>query len=60
MANEIAKKNVKPKDALHLACAIEAQCDYFITTDSKLLNKSFDQIVVVDPMTFIRIMEDLQ
>ena len=32
-ANEIMKYGVKSKDALHLSCAIEAACDYFITTD---------------------------
>ncbi|MCL1833463.1 MAG: PIN domain-containing protein, partial [Leptospirales bacterium] len=36
MANEIMKKNIKPKDSLHLACAIEAECNYFITTDRKI------------------------
>jgi len=24
---------IKEFDALHIACAIEAECDYFITTD---------------------------
>ena len=32
-ANEIMKIGVKSKDALHISCAIEAACDYFITTD---------------------------
>jgi len=27
------------KDAAHLACAIKAGCDYFITTDDKLIKK---------------------
>jgi len=57
MANEIMKKNIKPKDSLHLACAIEAECSYFITTDGKILNKSIDGIVVIDPIDFIKITE---
>ena len=33
-ANEIMECGVKAKDALHISCAIEAECDYFITTDN--------------------------
>ena len=57
MANEMVRNGIKPKDALHLACAIEAKCDYFITTDDKLLNKSIDPIRVVDPVGFVRMVE---
>ena len=57
LANEIRKKNIKPKDSLHLACAIEAGCDYFITTDGKVLNKSIEKIIIIDPIDFIRMTE---
>ena len=57
-ANAIVKLNVRSKDALHVACAIEAHCDYFITTDNRILNKSIDQIVVIDPPSFLRTMEE--
>lgn len=57
MANRIMKKNIKPKDSLHLACAIEAECNYFITTDGKILNKTVDNIIVIDPITFLRLIE---
>jgi len=53
-ANDINNKNVKPKDSLHIACAIEAKCDYFITTDNKILNKIIENIVIIDPINFIR------
>jgi len=40
-ANQLtATFGIKSKDALHIACSIEAQCDYFITTDKRLLKKS--------------------
>jgi len=42
---------------LHLACAIEAACNYFKTTDEKILNKVVDNIVVIDPIEFIKKME---
>jgi len=46
---------IKHKDALHLACAITHDCEYFITTDKKLLNKSdkVAEIKMINPITFI-------
>ena len=55
-ANEIMDKNIRPKDALHLSCAIKAKCNFFITTDTKILNKSIQNIIIVDPIDFIRAM----
>jgi len=55
-ANEIMLKGIKNKDALHIACAIEANCDYFLTTDKKLLKTSFDEIYVINPIDFIKIL----
>ncbi|MDR2481521.1 MAG: hypothetical protein LBD07_04415 [Spirochaetaceae bacterium] len=49
------EKHIKSKDALHLSCAIEAECKYFITTDRKVLNKSIEDVIVVDPVDFIKI-----
>lgn len=56
-ANKFMGQNVKPHDALHLACAIEAECDYFITTDSKILKTLTDQITIINPIDFSRTME---
>ena len=47
------KFGVKEKDSLHIACAIERKCDYFITTDRKLLNKPITKIKIVNPIDFI-------
>ena len=58
-ADEIINCGVKPKDALHLACAIEAACDYFITTDDGILKKyRTGEIKVCSPIEFINIWED--
>jgi predicted nucleic acid-binding protein len=57
LANEIMTKNLKPKDSLHLACAIEAECSFFITTDGKMLNKPLEKIIIIDPIDFIRMFE---
>jgi predicted nucleic acid-binding protein len=58
MANEIMEKKIKPKDSLHIACALEAGCKYFITTDKKLLNKSVENITIINPTNFVGTMED--
>ena len=58
-AQALTALGLKSKDALHIACAIEMQCDYFITTDDKILNrmKNSHEIAVVDPTTFVREVE---
>jgi len=58
IAEKIERLGVKAKDALHLACAIYAECEYFITTDTKLLKKSFEGIKIVDPIQLVKIVED--
>ena len=56
---EITKLGIKPKDALHIACAVSLGCDYFITTDKGILNKTVENIKIVNPIDFIRETEDL-
>ena len=56
---EIMKHGVKEKDALHIACAIVSDCDYFITTDRKLLNKPVTKIKIFSPINFILETEDI-
>jgi len=59
-ANEIMKYGLKSKDALHLSCAIEAACDYFITTDDGILKMyKAGEIKVCSPVEFVNIWEDL-
>ena len=58
-ANKIMNYGVKAKDALHISCAIEAKCDYFITTDDGILRKyRTGDIEVCSPLEFINIWED--
>jgi len=51
---ELAEKNIKKKDPLHIACAIKAECGYFLTTDAKLLNKEISEIHLINPLDFLR------
>lgn len=55
--DDIMKTGVKEKDAYHVACAIIAQCKYFITTDDRLLRYHSESINLVTPGEFIRRME---
>jgi len=54
---EIMKRGIKNNDALHISCAIERQCEYFITTDDKLTNKTIPNIRIINPIDFVREME---
>jgi predicted nucleic acid-binding protein len=53
-AEQFGNIGLKPKDALHIACAIAAGADCFLTTDKKILNKPIKGIAVVNPIDFIR------
>jgi predicted nucleic acid-binding protein len=57
-AAEIEGKGAKPKDALHVSCAIHSGCEYFITTDDKLRKCKEDRIMLMSPMLFIEIWRD--
>jgi len=55
-ANQLtATLGIQAKDALHIACSVEAHCNYFITTDKKLLKKSttLTTIDTINPVNFI-------
>jgi len=57
---DIMKLGIKNVDALHIACAIERRCDYFITTDDRLVNKNIREIKVINPIDFVRETEGLK
>lgn len=56
-ASKIMKTGVKFKDACHVASAIYARCEYFITTDVRLLKYRTEEIKMVTPIEFITDME---
>lgn len=55
-AHSLSECGLKNFDALHLACAITADADYFLTTDKGVLNKAglITDISIKDPIDFIR------
>ncbi len=54
LALKFEKEGLKSKDALHVACAIFTKSDYFITTDQKILNKNIAEIIIINPIDFVR------
>ena len=54
-AHEIATCGVRAKDALHIACAMSAGCDDFLTTDDLVVKRMRGNsgIVVMYPTQFI-------
>ena len=53
IAEEIMKTGIKEKDAYHVASAIFSGCDYFISTDIRLLKYHSEKIKLVSPIEFV-------
>lgn len=56
MAASFAQIGRRKIDALHVACAVDAGCAYFITTDDQVLRKAdrISEVQIVDPIEFIK------
>lgn len=52
-AEKLYKIGIKTKDAIHISCAAESNCDYFLTTDIGILKKDVDLIKIRNPIDFI-------
>ena len=57
MAAEIMQTGIKEMDASHLACAILADCDYFLTTDDRVLKYRSNKIKILNPIEFLKVLE---
>jgi len=59
-ANSLLKKGVRPKDALHVASAIEGKASYFLTTDDKLIKKlsNICEIQIINPVDMVGIIDE--
>ena len=55
-ASTLHKEGLPKLDSLHLACAIAAGCEYFITTDDRILKCKHlvTAINIADPILFIK------
>ena len=55
LAKSIEDDGIKSMDAAHLASAIITKCNYFITTDDRILKYNTNRIKIIDPVRFITI-----
>lgn len=60
MVSEIMKTGIKRANATHIACAIDAECNYLITVDDRMLKYKDDRTKVISPNDMLYIMEDLK
>lgn len=60
IANKLLDIGIGVKDSLHIACAIDVKCDFFITTDKRIIKKSnqIEKIKIMNPINFIQFIED--
>ncbi|MBI4708518.1 MAG: hypothetical protein HY761_11460, partial [Candidatus Omnitrophica bacterium] len=61
-ATQFEQMGLKSKDALHIACAVEAKAEYFISTDKAILKKLCKnlQISIINPVNFLMELEERQ
>ena len=57
-SKELNKLGLHVKDSYHIACAINANADFFITTDKGILNKQIDGVRVISPVEFTLLTEE--
>jgi len=62
LAKSLAVRGLHPKDATHLAFAISGACDYFVTTDDRILktDAKINDIKIITPQDFLKIWEDYE
>lgn len=55
-AREFETIGIRPRDAIHLACALKGEAEYFLTCDNKLIKKSSElgiNLKIMNPLKFI-------
>jgi predicted nucleic acid-binding protein len=55
-AERLKTAGFKTKDALHIACAVSAEAQYFVTTDDEILKRqsAVPQLILCDPTRAVR------
>ncbi len=59
-AKEFESKGIKPRDSMHLACALKGKAEYFLTCDDKLIRRATTldiNIKIINPLRFIEDMK---
>ncbi len=50
---ELEEQGLKTMDALHVACAEAAECEYFLTCDKRLIRRYPGAMKIINPANFI-------
>lgn len=58
LIREIMETGIKVKDAAHVASAALAGCEFFLTTDKRLLKYKTDKLELITPVEFVRRLEE--
>ena len=58
IAKKIQATGVKVADSCHVACAEYSNCDYFLTTDDRVLKYKSDKTTIINPVQFIQILSE--
>jgi len=53
-SKEFMLLGIKKKDAIHLAYAVQLGAEFFITTDKRILNKTINEVMCLNPIDFVR------
>jgi len=58
-ARNFESAGIKPRDSVHIACAVKSKADYLLTCDEKLIKKASGfiekRILIINPVDFIRL-----
>ena len=54
LSSKIMSTGIKTQDSYHVASAILANCDYFLTTDKRLLKYNSNEIIMINPVDFVK------
>jgi predicted nucleic acid-binding protein len=59
LARQIQYTGVKEMDSLHVACAINAGCSFFVSTDKRLLKYQDARVKICDPIECLSILHKI-
>ena len=57
-AEKFISSGIKTKDSFHVASAILAGCDYFLSVDDRLIKHKLDEIIMINPVDFLKILKE--
>jgi len=60
IARNFEAKGIKSRDALHLACALKGEAEYFLTCDDKLIKRASELGINLNIMNPLRFVEGLE